>query len=189
MPASSQTEIHILNTAIRVFAETGLHASLRAIARTADVSPALVVHYFANKQKLLTASTDLAFRRLSQNKTETGFPRNFDVGEFVETMSPELRLIRRHLVAGGDIASDLFDDGIRVSEQTLVSLQESGELPMDADVSGAAALLTAQAFGSIVFHELLTDRLSKDSSTTDVAARLIAAQQMLLVPGLAKERR
>ncbi|GAB3226353.1 TetR family transcriptional regulator [Mycolicibacterium hippocampi] len=48
----------ILNTARAAFAETGwAGTTLRAVARGADVDPALVYHYYGSKERLLDAAT------------------------------------------------------------------------------------------------------------------------------------
>ena len=48
----------ILSAARRAFAETGLAGTtIRAVARDADVDPALVYHYFGSKEGLLDAAT------------------------------------------------------------------------------------------------------------------------------------
>ena len=52
----------ILDAAREQFAEKGYAAaSIRAIARTADVDPALVHHYFGSKEKVFVAAMELPF--------------------------------------------------------------------------------------------------------------------------------
>ncbi len=49
----------ILSAARQAFADTGYAGTtMRAIARSADVDPALVYHYFGSKEALLDAATD-----------------------------------------------------------------------------------------------------------------------------------
>src|SRR6476660_8470421 len=49
----------ILTAAREAFAETGwAGTTIRAVARAADVDPALVYHYFGSKEALLDAATD-----------------------------------------------------------------------------------------------------------------------------------
>jgi AcrR family transcriptional regulator len=58
----SGTREAILDAARKLFAERGYNgASLRAIAAEAGVDPALAVHYFGSKAKLLTASVRWPF--------------------------------------------------------------------------------------------------------------------------------
>ncbi|MQY21087.1 TetR/AcrR family transcriptional regulator [Nocardia macrotermitis] len=59
-PGQSGTREAILDAARARFAEVGFDkASIRSIASTAGVDPALVHHYFGTKQELLTAVVDL----------------------------------------------------------------------------------------------------------------------------------
>ncbi len=61
-PGDSGTREAILDAARRLFAERGYQgASLRAIATEAGVDPALAVHFFGSKAKLLTASVRWPF--------------------------------------------------------------------------------------------------------------------------------
>jgi AcrR family transcriptional regulator len=56
---SSKTSASIVEAAVRLFGERGIEAtSLRQVARTAGVSPALVVHHFGGKQGLIAAADD-----------------------------------------------------------------------------------------------------------------------------------
>lgn len=58
-PGNQDTRSSILEAARRNFAEKGFdHASIRAIAGDAGVDPALVHHYFGNKEKLFLAAME-----------------------------------------------------------------------------------------------------------------------------------
>ena len=53
-PGDEDTRERILDSARRLFAQRGFErASMRVIARDAEVDPALIVHYFGSKQALL----------------------------------------------------------------------------------------------------------------------------------------
>lgn len=61
-PGASVTRAAILATARTQFAERGLEAaSVRGIARAADVDPALVLHYFGSKAELFVAALEWPF--------------------------------------------------------------------------------------------------------------------------------
>jgi AcrR family transcriptional regulator len=61
-PGESRTRAAILATALTQFAEAGYDAaSVRGIARAADVDPALVLHYFGSKAALFVAALELPF--------------------------------------------------------------------------------------------------------------------------------
>lgn len=57
-----QTRQAILRAAREVFGDVGFdRGTIRAIAASADVDPALVIHHFTSKQKLFTAAHQLPF--------------------------------------------------------------------------------------------------------------------------------
>ncbi len=59
-PGSTDTKAEILAAARNEFAAFGFDgATIRGIARAADVDPALVHHYFGNKQKIFVAALEL----------------------------------------------------------------------------------------------------------------------------------
>jgi AcrR family transcriptional regulator len=62
-PGESGTRAAILAAARAQFSELGYDAaSVRAIAREADVDPALVLHYFGSKAALFAAALEIPFR-------------------------------------------------------------------------------------------------------------------------------
>ena len=61
-PGESRTRTAILNAARASFTENGYdRATIRDVARRADVDPALVHHYFDNKQRLFAATVQVPF--------------------------------------------------------------------------------------------------------------------------------
>ena len=66
-PGVSGTREAILDAARRVFAEQGYqHATIRDVARLAEVDPALVHHYFGTKQELFVAAVRLPVNPVEQ---------------------------------------------------------------------------------------------------------------------------
>jgi AcrR family transcriptional regulator len=66
-PGVSGTREAILDAARRVFAEQGYqHATIRDVARLAEVDPALVHHYFGKKQELFVAAVRLPVNPVGQ---------------------------------------------------------------------------------------------------------------------------
>jgi AcrR family transcriptional regulator len=61
-PGRSQTRDDILESARRSFADLGYdRATIRGIAREADVDPALVMHFFGNKERIFAEVMSLPF--------------------------------------------------------------------------------------------------------------------------------
>jgi AcrR family transcriptional regulator len=77
----------ILAAARTEFAEHGLAGTtIRAVARAADVDPALVYHYFGSKDGLLDAATDPPQRWLDMVAASWGTPRAGLGRQLVSTM-------------------------------------------------------------------------------------------------------
>lgn len=65
-PTAISAREKIIDSALGLFAERGIEASsLRQVAKTCDVSPALVVHHFGGKEGLVEAVDDWALRKFS----------------------------------------------------------------------------------------------------------------------------
>ncbi len=81
------TRRRILKSASERFAESGAAgASIRAIARGADVSLAMVHHYFGSKEELFGACIDSMYERLGgvRAELEASLAQGGDLGELVE---------------------------------------------------------------------------------------------------------
>ncbi|GAA4588978.1 TetR family transcriptional regulator [Planotetraspora phitsanulokensis] len=87
-PGSPQTREAILDAAVEAFTEGGYAATtIRAVARTAGVDPALVMHFFGNKDGLF----DAAIRASGLPLRELGEVMEGDIEGVGE------RLVRRYL--------------------------------------------------------------------------------------------
>jgi AcrR family transcriptional regulator len=111
------TREQILDAARTAFAEDGYGATIRQIATAAAVDPALVMHYFGNKERLYLSSIHIAIDpEMLQQALRTG-PREdlgtrltqmfFSVWEVSETREPLLAILRG-AIAGHDPGMDAF---------------------------------------------------------------------------------
>ena len=74
-PGNPDTRSHIAHVASRLFLRDGFHrTSLRAVAREAEVDPALVHHYFSSKENLFFASMEIGIDpdKVFKHATELG---------------------------------------------------------------------------------------------------------------------
>jgi AcrR family transcriptional regulator len=81
------TRRRILESAVRLFAESGpTGASIRSIAKGADVSLAMVHHYFGSKDDLLSACIDSMYLRLGalREELEHELSKGSDLSEIVD---------------------------------------------------------------------------------------------------------
>ena len=83
---NAQTEAAILDGALRVFGEKGFHAAtISAICSAAHVSDATLYEYFASKQDLLFAISELYTRRELERMAE--------IARYIHTPREKLRVI------------------------------------------------------------------------------------------------
>ncbi len=92
-PADASTRDHILDTALRAFAEQGFDgASTRSIAARAGVNQGLIPYYFGTKQALWREAVDRAFETLHEALGELDLSSR-------DPMEPDevARLVRRYV--------------------------------------------------------------------------------------------
>jgi AcrR family transcriptional regulator len=116
-PGKADTRAEIVDAARAVFAEVGYaHGSLRAIARRADVDPALVHHYFADKAALFAQTMDLPMdpRRIKDAATSEGFSGERLIERFLAQWeqgggpgSPAFVSLAQAMTASQDVADNV----------------------------------------------------------------------------------
>lgn len=182
-PDGSDTREEILTAARSLFAEHGYDAiSLRAVAREADVDPALVHHYFDGKPDLFTSSFALPFRPETVVPQVVEGPRD-QLGE---------RLVRMFLaIWGGPGAEHLV--GILRSAMTndaaAAMLREfmtatilegvAGSLEVD-ESRGRAALCAAHLVGIGVLREIIGFAPLRELADEEVVAWVAPTLQRYL---------
>jgi AcrR family transcriptional regulator len=141
----------ILDAARQAFADTGLAGTtIRAIARAADVDPALVYHYFGSKEGLLDAATTPPQRWLEDVARTWGAPVD-ELGEALlrlmlgawtdEEIGPVLRSV---------LLTAAHDEITRDKLRRLVegSLMGASQVGVDgADRSRRSGLIASQMMG------------------------------------------
>lgn len=174
--SGERTRARIIAAAMRCVAEAGYsRASIREIAKAADMTSGSLYHYFPNKSELLTATVreidDIALARL-----RSAAARSDDVVDRLEAMLDELdRLLREypHLAAferamrghaGLKGLRDTIDDVVR-------DAQSRGALPPGTDQGAAVNAIYALARG-------LADRAA--NLTPDAYAATLASAKELL---------
>jgi len=174
--SGERTRARIIAAAMRCVAEVGYsRASIREIAKAADMTSGSMYHYFTNKSELLTAAVkeidEIALPRL-----RAAAARSDDVVDRLEAVLDELaRLLREypHLAAferamrghaGLKRLRDTIDEIVR-------DAQERGALPPDTDPGAAVNAIYALARG-------LTDRAA-NLTPEAYAATLGSAKELI----------
>lgn len=172
----------IRDVAMALFAEQGVKATtIRGIAEAAGVSPGLVQHHFGTKEQLRQACDAHVLSYLREQVSAGVTGNELEKPEFVEnvhrTAPPLMKYLGRALVDGSPEAAAMFDELVRVTEESLARGDHS-----EADHRARATVLTAMKLGITVLHEHVSRALGTDLYTPQGALRVGKAQLDLMRP-------
>jgi AcrR family transcriptional regulator len=157
----------IREAALGHFAEDGYErATIRAIARTAGVSPGLLRHHFGSKEDLRAACDGYVLEMVRQVNAEV----YEDSATAAATRHKTARLgayIARSLADGSPTSGPIFDEMAAATEQWLVRSDGLREDPPAVDRRVRAALLTAMALGVPLLREHVSRALGMDLFTPE----------------------
>jgi AcrR family transcriptional regulator len=154
----------IRETAMHLFADRGVAAtSLRAIARAAGVSPALVVHHFGSKEGLCEAVdeavVDRFTARLRHATGEDLLVRRAELlSDLIRSEPVVCDYIARALAEGTEASADLFHRMFAVASAD-AELVESGVLRGDADPAWRALQQIVLVVGPLMLRPLVEREL------------------------------
>lgn len=173
----------IRDAAMAEFAAGGVAgATIRGIARRADVSPALVQHHFGTKAGLRDAC-DAHVLEYFRTETAAAFDEGrigdpaFIAGVYASS-PPVMRYLARALVDGSPAAASVFDRVVTITERYLV------DSPGLSDARTRAIVYTAMRMGALVLHEHLSRALGTDVFDGDGGPRLGRATLDIVAPDL-----
>ena len=147
----------IREAALKHFAEDGYErATIRAIARSAGVSPGLLRHHYGSKEELRSACDDYVFETL--HHINEHLLEDAATGAGTRQMSKRFgRYVARSLADGSATAGRIFDEMVAMTEQWLTRADELRTDPPAIDRRIRSALVTAMAMGI----PLLRDHVSR----------------------------
>jgi AcrR family transcriptional regulator len=190
--------IRIRDAALEQFAEHGERgATIRGIARAAEVSPALVQHYFGTKEALRQACDEYAielFRTTKEDAMTGGLANPGFMEVAFRAGMPVQRYLARALVDGSKAADKFFDEAVALSEELLQRDLPGLAKPNTDDPHGYAAVMTAISFSLVVMHHHLSRALGANTLTREGYSRLVLAaldvhSDVLLSPELLEQAR
>ncbi|WP_130651116.1 TetR family transcriptional regulator [Egicoccus halophilus] len=175
--ADRTARARIRDTAIRCFAESGVAAtSVRAIAKAARVSPALVIHHFGSKDALRVAC-DQHVAALVREQKVTAMAEGPSLDPLAAFRvyregPPLLPYLARTLVDGSPHVAELIDEMVADAVGYLQTGVDAGMLTPSDHPYGRAAVLTLWSLGALVLHEhtrrlLDVDLLGDPQAATD----------------------
>jgi TetR/AcrR family transcriptional regulator, regulator of cefoperazone and chloramphenicol sensitivity len=183
----------IRDTAMRLFAEQGVAGtSLRAVAKTVEVSPGLIVHHFGSKEGLCQAVDEAVVRRIDLALSEvpvegSGFELIAGRAEVVVSLlrsQPVLcDYISRALAEGTEASASLFHRmfGYASRDQGLV---DAGAIRADTDPFWRTMHQLVLVVGPLMLRPLIERELGAPLLERESFDRWMGATADLLQRGL-----
>ena len=157
--------VRIREAALVRFAEDGYgRATIRAIARTAGVSPGLLRHHFGSKEDLRAACDEYVLERVRQVNAEVLEDPAAAARPVTERFG---HYIARSLSDGSPTSGPIFDEMVTATAQWLTRSDEHRADPPGVDRRIRAALLTAMALGVPLLREHVSRSLGVDMFTPE----------------------
>ena len=152
----------IREAALRHFAEEGYErATVRAIARSAGVSPGLLRHHYGSKEELRRACDEYVFESLHRvNEQLLADPA---AGAGTRAVTKRFgRYVARSLADGSASAGPIFDEMVAMTEQWLSRADARRPDPPSTDRRTRAAVATAMATGIPLLHDHVSRAIGAD---------------------------
>ncbi len=172
----------IRDAAIEQFGQHGFDVGLRAIAKGAGVSAALVIHHFGSKEGLRRACDEFIAESVRASKTES--LQNSDPAAWfaqlaeIESFAPSMAYLVRSLQSGGDLAKSLWRTMIDNAEQYLEEGVRAGTIKPSPDPKARARFLAMTGGGAILLY------LQMHENPSDIRAVLHDYAQDMVLPAL-----
>jgi AcrR family transcriptional regulator len=152
----------IREAALEHFARDGYdRATIRAIAKTAGVSPGLLRHHYGSKEDLREACDHYVFEMLHRVNAEL-LADPSATAQTQQTSKPFGRYVARSLADGSPTVGPIFDELVTMTEAWLARADHSRTDSPTIDRRVRAALLTAMKIGIPLLHEHVSRALGTD---------------------------
>jgi AcrR family transcriptional regulator len=172
----------IRDAAIEQFGQHGFDVGLRAIAKAAGVSAALVIHHFGSKDGLRKACDEFIAETISAAKSEsvqTSDPSAwFAQMAEMESFAPLMAYLVRSMQTGGDLAKSLWHTMIANAEQYIEEGVTAGTIKPSRDPKARARFLAMNNGGGFLLY------LQMHDDPTNLRAVLHDYAQDMLMPSL-----
>jgi AcrR family transcriptional regulator len=172
------TKARIRDAAIRRFGADGYErTSIRAIARDAGVSPALVMHHFGSKEALRTACTRVLLDEYLGRQESLTTPRAAETIRGwladLERFRPLVDYLSRLLVEDSPAADEVFDMLLDSTRAMFRQQREAGLLAPNSDPEALAVMVTLFGVAPLLAQRQLARALGVgDVLSTEAMRRL-----------------
>lgn len=172
----------IRDAAIEQFGEHGFGVGLRAIAETAGVSAALVIHHFGSKEGLRKACEDHIAEKIRNTKSEA-IQSNDPATWFaqlaeIEDYAPLMAYLVRSMQTGGDLANMMWRRMIDNTEGYMEEGVRAGTIKPSRDPQARAKYLAITGGGGFLLYIQMHD------TPTDLRAVLRDYSRDMILPAL-----
>jgi AcrR family transcriptional regulator len=182
----------IRDAAFRLFARDGVAAtSMRAVAKEAGTSPALVVHHFGSKEQLVGAVDQYVIASFHAALASVSFDPNalsFEAGSaFAQVIGgdPTVRqYLRRALLEEQPSSTALIDDLFDLIAAGLGALDEAGALRDDSDAMWRPYQVLFIVLGPLLLEPLLQRHFDGHAFDNDLLMRRTASNHDVFARGL-----
>jgi AcrR family transcriptional regulator len=151
----------IRDAAIEQFGQNGFDVGLRAIAKGAGVSAALVIHHFGSKEGLRRACDEFIAESVRTSKSEslqTSDPAAwFAQMAEIESFAPMMAYLVRSMQTGGELAKSLWHNMIDNAEQYMEQGVEAGTIKPSRDPKARARFLAMTGGGGFLLYLQMHD--------------------------------
>lgn len=179
----------IRDAAVAAFARDGYDAaSLRAIAKEAGVSPALIVHHFGDKNALRTECDDHVVSVFTDEEhdliTAPTSDRIRTALHDLDRYGPYIDYLARMLVDGSPASDRLFDSFLARTRDVLAEQRDAGMLEPMSDPEMTTLLVTLIGLGPVVMRAQIARTLGTDQLSPAGLLRTTLPTLELLTHGI-----
>ncbi|WP_353809515.1 TetR family transcriptional regulator [Agromyces sp. SYSU T00194] len=183
------TAARIRDRAIELFGSRGYAAtSIRDIARSAGVSPALVMHHFGSKEELRAACETFLIGSVFDEKDRARGPQvGAAMREWladVDRFRPYVDYLAMMLQEGGDAGNRVFDALLHETGEMLAAGVADGSMRPSDDPEMRALLVAMQALAPLLLRSQVARTLGADVHETATARRMTLPMLDLYTHGL-----
>jgi TetR/AcrR family transcriptional regulator, regulator of cefoperazone and chloramphenicol sensitivity len=176
------TTARIRDAAIEQFGQHGFSVGLRAIAETAGVSAALVIHHFGSKEGLRKACDDYIAEEIRSEKSEaiqsndpaTWFAQMAEI----ESFAPLMAYLVRSMQSGSELAKTLWRRMIANAQEYMEEGVRAGTIKPSRDPQARAKYLAISGGGGFLLY------LQMHDNPTDLRAVLHDYGEEMVLPAL-----
>jgi len=179
----------IRDAAVELIGRDGFDAlKVRLVAVEANVSPALVMHYFGSKDGLRAACEDFVGTRIHEAiEQATANLQPYDLfGEMSRKLdlAPLVPYLLRALAEGGDLGRRMFGRVVDDTERYLRAAVEQGAIRPSADERGRAEMLASFSLGSQFLAQYLVTADTPEGRVAELQHRFTVPALEVFTQGL-----